>query len=179
MYHLEWIQKDVRYFMKAKIKKDAKKVYEAITKQSVPYVFTFGNGGSCAIANHMEVDWSKNSQGAWVVESLCSNTAMITMIANDYGYDQSCSKQVEWKGLAGSHLVLISSSGNSPNIVNAAKAARFMGMVIIGFTGFDGGWLKEISDVNVHINTKFYEEAEDYHHQVMHEVSRLIRKGRL
>jgi D-sedoheptulose 7-phosphate isomerase len=161
--------------MKTKIKKDAKKVHQVLLEG--PNVYTFGNGGSCAIANHMAVDWTKNSGFELGVMSLCANAAMLTMIANDYGFEHTCSKQL--LPLANnSVLVLISSSGNSKNIVAAAKAAQSFGIEVLGFTGFDGGELKKLSDVNVHIDSKDYGVVEDYHCNVMHEVARMLRSGK-
>lgn len=175
MFRLNSIKKDVKCCMKTRIKKDAKDVYDWINQNSMPIVTTFGNGGSAAIAQHMEVDWTKNSEGKWNVDCLCSNFCMASMIANDYGYDQTLSKQLEWKG-PGTHLVLISSSGNSPNIVRGARWAKEHGVFVIGFTGlYDGGELLKLSDLSVHINTIDYEEAENYHHEVMHQVSRFLR----
>lgn len=161
--------------MKIKIKKDAVKVLQYITTNDLWSLYTFGNGGSATIANHMAVDWVKNSAGKLAVESLCANVGMIMMIANDYGYSETCAQQLLWRRVGGPALILISSSGKSPNIIEAAKMAKSLRMPIIGFTGFDGGELKNLSDISVHINSKDYEEAEDYHQMVMHQVSRLLR----
>lgn len=164
--------------MKTKIREEAHRVYEYINAEVFPTVFTFGNGGSCSIANHMEVDWTKNSDGAWSVTSLCSNSAMLSMMANDYEYEQTCAKQVLWKGTPDSTLVLISSSGKSQNIIKGARAARALGMAVIGFTGFEGGGLRDLCHVSVHLDSQDYGEIEDYHSQVMHEVARMLKESK-
>lgn len=161
--------------MKTKIKRDAKKVFDVIKSCKTP-VYTFGNGGSTTIANHMEVDWTKCSQFKLQVRSLCSNPAMLTMIANDYGFVNVCSLQLRAVRQPGV-LILISSSGDSPNVVTTAamfKAAP--GWSVIGFTGFSGGGLKNRSDISVHINSKDYGVIEDYHSNVMHEVARMLKE---
>jgi D-sedoheptulose 7-phosphate isomerase len=155
------------------IKQDAQRVYHEL--QNAFCVYTFGNGGSCTIANHMEVDWTKNSNGFIETRSLCSNTAMIMMIANDYGYEETGAKQIEWMAFQDAVVVLVSSSGNSPNIIKTAKAAKTKGCRVIGFTGFSGGELKTLSDVSVHIDSNDYGVVEDYHSQVMHEVARMLK----
>lgn len=161
-----------------------KSIIDLVNAKWNPEVYTFGNGGSCSIANHMEVDWTKNSGGVWSVRSLCANTAMIMMIANDYGYSYTCSKQLEWlfratfgqtKFCTLVPLVLVSSSGNSKNVIKAAKTAKRLGLRVIGFTGFDGGELKKLSDLSIHIDSTDYGAIEDYHSNVMHEVARQLK----
>lgn len=162
--------KGAKYCMKASVK-----VYDHFSKHPSPRIFLFGNGGSAAIANHIEADWTKCSNGAWNVQSLCANPSMLTMIGNDYGYDYAASMQLLWKGHRGDHVILISSSGNSPSIVRAADFASHAGISVIGLTGFDGGYLKQHSDLSIHLDTTDYEEAENYHQRVLHSVSRLLR----
>lgn len=84
-------------------------------------VIFIGNGGSAAIASHMSVDYSKN-KGIRAV-SFSANTAMMTCLANDYGYEQVFAKQIEYYGRPEDVVVIISSSGKSPNILAAASQA--------------------------------------------------------
>lgn len=160
--------------MKAKISKDATRVFEAIKHART--VFVFGNGGSCAIANHLETDWIKNgARHSVYVRSLCSNPSMITMVANDYGFENVCKWQLENTPLQKDDVLLvISSSGNSKNVVEAAKYMR-EDHTVIAFTGFDGGALKPLSAVSVHIESDDYGVIEDYHSNVMHEVVRMLK----
>ncbi|MBT6113898.1 MAG: SIS domain-containing protein, partial [Candidatus Marinimicrobia bacterium] len=96
-------------------------------------VIIAGNGGSAAMASHVAVDFTK--QGG--IRAINFNEAdLITCFSNDYGYEHWVSKAIEFYGDEGDLAILISSSGNSENIVNAAKTAKSMGMTVITFTGF-------------------------------------------
>lgn len=158
-----------------KAKTDAKRFLNFIKAAGIHNIYTFGNGGSATIADSMAVDWQKSSDRALYVNSLSANGALLSMIANDYGYERTCSWQLSNLPV-NSALVLISSSGNSSNIVFAAGYAKDLGLLVIGFTGFKGGELKGLADLSIHIDSKDYEEAENYHHEVMHEISRLLRE---
>ena len=96
-------------------------------------VIIAGNGGSAAMASHVAVDFTK--QGG--IRAINFNDAdLITCFSNDYGYEHWVSKAIEFYGDEGDLAILISCSGNSENIVNAAKTAKSMGMTVITFTGF-------------------------------------------
>ena len=119
------------------------------------FVFTAGNGGSAAIANHLCCDWTK---GTFIENklrlktySLCSNVELMTAISNDFGNNEVFSRQLKMLAEPQDALVLISSSGNSPNILSAAQEAKKLKIPVIGFTGFTGGGLKEIADVSIHV----------------------------
>lgn len=142
--------------------------------QDAAIVYTFGNGGSASIANHMACDWTKSTGGVFRVISLAANPSMIMAIANDCGYEETCRAQLDWLMDGEETVVLVSSSGNSPNIVKAAEFVKDCGCTLIGFTGFDGGALKQLCDISVHIDSNDYGVIEDYHSQVMHEVVRQI-----
>jgi D-sedoheptulose 7-phosphate isomerase len=121
-------------------------------------IFICGNGGSAANANHIANDLSiaavKNSKRGLKVESLASNSAIITCLANDYGYDKIFSKQLKNKGSKDDLLLVLSGSGNSKNILNAIKQAKKLKMNTFAILGFDGGKCKKISDkfINYKIN---------------------------
>lgn len=144
-------------------------------------VYVCGNGGSAAISDHLCCDWTKGTRianlPALKTHSLVANTAMLTALGNDYGYEKTFSTQVESYGEKGDVLVAISSSGNSPNIVNAVTAAHSRGMTVIGLSGFSGGKLAELSDINLHTAFDNYGLVEDCHQILMHVLSQfLIRK---
>lgn len=147
-------------------------------RTSLGRIYTFGNGGSASIAEHMACDWMKGTNGMFQVVSLSSNGPLLSAIANDCGYDQTCAKQLEWQANPEDIVVLISSSGKSENIVKAAEMALFLGCELIGFTGFSGGPLKELADISVHISSDDYGIVEDYHSTVMHQVLRDLRGGK-
>lgn len=135
-------------------------------------IYVAGNGGSSAIADHLCCDWTKGTQAPNTTtlrtHSMSSNTALFTAIANDYGYEETFATQVEMFMEKGDVLVLISSSGNSPNIVKAAQACREKGVQTIAFTGFSGGKVREFIDVNIHVKIENYGLVEDSHQVLMH-----------
>ena len=96
-------------------------------------VIFMGNGGSAAMASHCAVDLSKNAG----VRAINFNEAdLITCLANDYGYENWMSSSIELYADSSDHVVLISSSGSSPNIVNAAKKAKELDLYLPSFCGF-------------------------------------------
>jgi D-sedoheptulose 7-phosphate isomerase len=130
-------------------------------------IFTAGNGGSAALAIHLAADFGKNVAGPNDkhprILSLCCNSAAITAIGNDCGYENTFSFQLRNLLNPGDLVILISSSGNSPNIVEAAKFAKSGGATVLGFSGFSGGKLKELADVSLHVPCNVYELVEDAH----------------
>jgi phosphoheptose isomerase len=145
-------------------------------------IYVAGNGGSCAIADHLCCDWMKGTrvsgEPALMVHSLSSNTSLLTALANDYGYENSFSMQVEMLCKPGDVLVLISSSGNSPNIVNAAETARAKDVKVIGLTGFSGGKIANLADVSLHVQVDNYGVVEDSHQILMHVLAQYLAKAR-
>lgn len=142
-------------------------------------LFVCGNGGSAAITEHLSCDHNKgiimDTQLAPYVVSLPSNMSLMTAIANDIGYDQVFSRQIEWFAESKDGLLVISSSGNSPNIIEALKAARKCHMSTMALVGFDGGKAKEIADIVVHVESNNYGVVEDCHQIIMHSFAQKIR----
>jgi len=122
----------------------------------------FGNGGSAAMASHFSVDLTKNG-GRRCVNF--NEADLITCFANDFGFEHWVEKAIDFYGDEGDLLILISSSGSSQNMVNAAKAARranFKG--IATFSGFDkNNPLRQLGDVNLWIDSKAYNFVENLH----------------
>jgi D-sedoheptulose 7-phosphate isomerase len=119
-------------------------------------IFVCGNGGSGALASHMANDFGigvrMGGPARFRIISLGDNQATITALANDFGYETIFVKQLESLSMTRTDLlVCMSVSGNSPNIVSAARYAKQLGARIVGCTGFDGGQLKELSDVSFHV----------------------------
>ena len=98
-------------------------------------------------------------------QSINDNVAAVTAISNDYSYDNVFSMQIEYNFDHGDVLVVISASGNSPNVIKAVNLAKEKGGIAIGLVGFDGGRLSEICDYVVHIQSKKgeYGPVEDIH----------------
>jgi phosphoheptose isomerase len=140
-----------------------------------------GNGGSAAIAEHMSCDHTKgictDTNLSPFVISLGSNVSLTTAIANDTNYDQIFSKQIEWFGKSGAGLLVISSSGNSANVINALKAAKKQNMTTMALVGFSGGLVKELAQICVHVNFNNYGVVEDCHQIIMHSIAQHIRSN--
>jgi len=145
-------------------------------------VYVAGNGGSAAIADHLCCDWTKGTfhQSFKTLKtfSLASNVPILTALANDLSYEEVFAKQLEFYCKAGDAVLLISSSGNSPNIVKAAAAAKKIGAPVIGLTGFEGGQLKKSCDISLHVPFNNYGIVEDCHQSLMHILAQYIARGR-
>ena len=132
------------------------------SKDNGAKIIICGNGGSAAIASHVSVDLTKNAK----IRSVNFNESdLITCFANDYGYEKWVEKAVDFYADSKDILVLISSSGKSLNMVNAAKAARNKKISrIITFTGHDkDNPLSKLGDINFWINSKAYNFVENTH----------------
>jgi phosphoheptose isomerase len=146
-------------------------------------VFSCGNGGSAAIANHLQCDHVKGVRTATDlaprVVSLSSNVELLTAIANDIGYDDIFAYQLESQSRPGDVLVAISSSGRSANIVRALTWARRHHLDTIAFTGFAGGEARTVADVAIHVDCSNYGVIEDLHQAAMHAMAQYIRQSRM
>jgi len=125
-------------------------------------VIIAGNGGSAAMASHVTVDLTK----AAGVRTINFNEAdLLTCFANDYGYEHVFDKAVEFYGDSGDILILISSSGQSENVVNAAKIAKKLGIEVITLSGFNSdNPLRQLGDINLWVDSKAYNIVEMTHH---------------
>ena len=134
-------------------------------------IFTMGNGGSAALADHFAADFEKNAFPSGPpprITSLSAQTAKILAYGNDIAFDTVFAEQLKGQGSPDDLAIMISASGNSPNIVKAVEMAHSLGMTVIGLTGFTGGKLRETSDIPVHFDCKSYEITEDMHSMVCH-----------
>jgi len=140
-------------------------------------IFLAGNGGSAAIASHFSQGLA--DCGVSTV-SLVDCIPLLTALSNDCGYANVFKKQLENSLTPKDIIVLISSSGNSQNIIQAASFAHSIGAFVISFTGFDGGSLKKLSSLNIHIETPTgeYAPVEDIHMMLCHIIEDHIRQRR-
>jgi D-sedoheptulose 7-phosphate isomerase len=125
----------------------AKAVAKSLTAGKRGYIF--GNGGSAADAQHIAAEMEGRylkERRPWPFLALTTNSSSLTCIGNDYGYDQTFVRPVKAYVRKGDVLIAISTSGNSPNVLEAVKVARKIGAVIVGFTGQGGGKLKALCD---------------------------------
>lgn len=146
-------------------------------------VFLAGNGGSAATASHMAVDFgAADRQGCrGPVRSLAvtDSSPLLTAIANDFSYADTFARQIEIHFRPGDLLVAISASGNSPNVLAAARWVRDHGGVVLGLVGFDGGALKPLCEVAVHVRTAVgeYGPVEDAHLVLDHLATLWLRRS--
>lgn len=137
-------------------------------------IYVIGNGGSAANASHFAQDLAKGIFFEKPVAktmkaiSLTDNIAHITAIANDTGYQNIFSAQLNTYANTGDVLICISGSGNSENIVEAVKAAKQKNMFVIGVTGFDGGQLKTMANFSVHVPLHEMCTVESIHSIIFH-----------
>jgi len=137
-------------------------------------IYVIGNGGSAANASHFAQDLAKGIFFEKPVAktmkaiSLTDNIAHITAIANDTGYQNIFRAQLNTYANTGDVLVCISGSGNSENIIEAVKAAKQKNMFVIGVTGFDGGHLKSMANLSVHVPLHEMCTVESIHSIIFH-----------
>jgi D-sedoheptulose 7-phosphate isomerase len=112
-------------------------------------ILLIGNGGSAADAQHIAAEIIgryKQDRPAFAAIALTTDTSALTAIGNDYGFEQIFARQVDGLGQRGDVLVALSTSGRSPNILAALRAARARGLVTVGFTGANGEALGALCD---------------------------------
>ena len=130
-------------------------------------IYTAGNGGSAATASHMCNDFIKgcriNDREGFKAFCLSDSNAVVTCLANDFCYEDIYSIQLKTFASQGDVLVVFSGSGNSPNILSALKTAKELGVFTIGFSGRDGGKMKDLCDLILIAPTHSMEQLEDMH----------------
>jgi len=149
------------------------------TLKSEKRVYLAGNGGSAADAQHLAAEFTGRfyiDRRAYPVEALHCNSSYMTAVANDYSYDVIYSRLVEGTLNQGDILWLFSTSGNSVNIINAAKSALKKNIKVISFTGIGGGKLKSFSDITVEIPSKITPRIQECHMIIGHIICELTEK---
>ncbi len=137
----------------------------------------FGNGGSAADSQHMAAELVgrfKKERRALPAIALTTDTSSMTAIANDYGYDEIFSRQVEALGKPGDIALGISTSGKSKNVINALKKAKMAGMKTIGLTGAEGGTIKELCDVTISAGSKNTPRIQESHELILHIICEIV-----
>jgi len=148
-------------------------------------VYLMGNGGSSAIASHFANDLNKTILGhkgdrpikRFQALSLSDNVPVLTAWANDVGYEKIFSEQLKNFAQPKDVLIAISSSGNSPNIIEAVKIAREFSLSVIGFVGFDGGKLLTLVDSKIHVPSFNYGIVESSHEAICHLIISYLEKN--
>ncbi|MBL7124622.1 MAG: D-sedoheptulose 7-phosphate isomerase [Dehalococcoidales bacterium] len=150
------------------------------TYESGGKVVLCGNGGSAADAQHIASElvgqFEVKNRRALPAIALTTNTSILTAIGNDYGYDAVFTRQVE--ALVGEKdtVIAISTSGNSPNVVEAIKAAKKKGAKTISLTGRSGGKLAQVSDINISVPSDSTPRIQEAHITIGHIICALVEK---
>ena len=151
----------------------------AASLQSGGKVLTCGNGGSLCDAQHFAEELSgryRQNRRALAAISLTEASHM-TCVANDFGFEFVFSRYVEALGRPGDVLLAISTSGNSPNILRAAEAAKELGMKVVSLTGKDGGELAGLSDVEIRApHSGYADRIQEIHIKAIHIMILLIER---
>lgn len=136
-----------------------------------------GNGGSAADAQHLAAELSGRfyyDRPPLFSEALHVNTSYVTAVANDYGYDLIYSRLTEAMGKKGDVLIGLSTSGNSPNVINALIKAKEIGMITAGFTGETGGKMKPHCDYLINIPSTDTPRIQECHMLLGHTLCEMV-----
>lgn len=142
-------------------------------------VILFGNGGSAADAQHLAAELVGKyyfDRKPLPAIALTVNTSSLTAIGNDYSFSQVFARQLEAMGEAEDIAIGISTSGNSENVIQALKVAKEKGLITIGFTGKDGGRLKNIVDYCLHIPSNDTPRIQEGHITVGHIICEIVER---
>ena len=135
-------------------------------------IFVFGNGGSAATANHFACDIVKGAsygrEKRFRIMALSEQIPTMTAYANDVGYDVVFAEQLKNFARPRDVAIAISGSGNSPNVIRAIECARSAGCYTIGLSGKDGGQLRPLVDLSLHVDDQHMGRIEDAHMVMMH-----------
>jgi len=143
-------------------------------------LFFCGNGGSAADAQHMATEYVvryMRERRAYPAVALTTDTSLLTAAGNDFGFDSIFERQVEALARRGDLLIVHSTSGNSPNVLRAAQAARAKGVRVLAFTARDGGSLREAADHSVIIPTTRTDRAQEMHLCIEHLICEYVERA--
>jgi D-sedoheptulose 7-phosphate isomerase len=143
-------------------------------------VFFFGNGGSAADSQHLAAELVgrfQKERRALPAIALVMNTSTLTAVGNDYSYESVFARQLEALGMEGDVAVAISTSGKSPNVIAAARAAKKMGVVTIGMTGLDGGDLAATVGYCIRVPSEKTARIQEAHILIGHILCEVIEEG--
>jgi len=142
-------------------------------------LFTCGNGGSAADAQHIAGElvgrFRKKLKG-YKAFALTTNSSVVTAIANDYSYEEVFSRQLESRGKPGDVLLSLSTSGMSPNVVKAAEMANSMGITSLAFSGKGGGRLASVSKLSIVVPHDDFARIQEMHMILGHILCGLVEE---
>lgn len=142
-------------------------------------VLAFGNGGSAADAQHLAAELVgrfQRERPALAGVALSTDTSVLTSIGNDYGFEHVFARQIEALGLAGDVAVAMSTSGSSPNVLAACRAARERGLTVIALTGRDGGELGHLADIHLNVPHASTARVQEVHRTLLHAICELVER---
>jgi len=142
-------------------------------------LFFCGNGGSAADAQHIATEYVvryMRERRGYPAVALTTDTSLLTAAANDMGFEAVFARQVDALARPGDLLVIHSTSGNSPNVLAAAKAARLKDVRVLAFSARDGGALREFADHTVVIPTSRTDRAQELHLCIEHLICELVER---
>jgi D-sedoheptulose 7-phosphate isomerase len=162
----------------------ADRVAEAVERYSACLraggtLFFAGNGGSAADAQHIATEYVVRyaaGRPAMRAVALTTDTSLLTAAANDLGFGEVFSRQVEALGRPGDLLILHSTSGESPNVISAAQAARARGLGVVAFLGRSGGPLQELADLAIVVPSTDTARSQELHLALEHVICQLVEE---
>jgi len=143
-------------------------------------VLLFGNGGSAADAQHIAAELVgrfRHDRQPLAAIALTTDSSILTALANDYGYDQVFARQVRALGRAGDIAIGISTSGNSPSVVEAIAAASDLGLVTVALTGRDGGRLGSAVHFHLNVSHELTDRVQEVHIMIGHILCQLVEES--
>jgi len=143
-------------------------------------VMVFGNGGSAADSQHMAAELMvrfEKDRKALPCIALNTNTSNITATANDYAFEKIFSRQIDALACPNDVAVAISTSGNSPDILEAVRTAKEKGITVIGLAGRDGGELAQLSEIPVIVREKNTARVQETHILIIHALCKLVEEA--
>jgi D-sedoheptulose 7-phosphate isomerase len=166
----------------AQLEPDLHRAYEMVraTVARGGTLFFCGNGGSAADAQHMATEYVvryMRNRRAYPAVALTTDSSLLTATGNDFGFEHVFSRQVEALARRGDLLIIHSTSGNSPNVLRAAEAARAKEVDVLAFSARDGGALRALADHNVIIPTNRTDRAQELHLCIEHVICDLVEQA--
>jgi D-sedoheptulose 7-phosphate isomerase len=159
------------------LERAAAMVLETVAREGT--LFFCGNGGSAADAQHMATEYViryARNRRAYPAIALTTDTSLLTAAGNDFGFDAVFERQVEALCRPGDLLIVHSTSGNSPNVLRAAEAARRKGVQVLSLAARDGGKLRALSDHMIVIPTERTDRAQELHLCIQHVICDLVEE---
>jgi len=143
-------------------------------------VIVFGNGGSAADSQHLAAELVGRYQferESLPAIALTTDTSIITALGNDYGFEYVFSRQCESLVKKNDIVIAISTSGKSQNVINAIRTCKKIGAITIGLTGMGGGSLKQLTDINLIVDSKSTPRIQEVHRIIIHIICDLVEQS--